>query len=300
NSSLRTSSNLFVMNLTTADLIMSLLDFPMFAVSSFNGCWLLGYTGCQMYGSTTSLCSLVSINTLAAISFDRYFAVVHRLSPMHKMKKSTSGVIIACIWLLSITWSLMPLFGIGTYRLEGLGTSCTFNYIDQGHTYRLFFLCLVTFNFFIPLLIITYSYAQIFAYVKRVKRELNSLETVPDAKARRKQITTKAEIRTAITVIVVITIFCTAWTPYVVIAFIGLFGPRNSITPLISAFPNVLAKVCTISNPILYTFGNKDLRRKTKALFLFKPRQSSLRSTYATAGITIQEHSLINHIPMHS
>lgn len=203
-----------------------------------------------------------------------------------------------CIWLLSMAWSLLPLLGIGSYRLEGLGTSCTFNYIDRTHTPRWFFLCLVTFNFFIPLLVITYSYSQIFAYVKRVKRELTSFETDHNTKARRQHIATKAEIKTALTVIVVIAIFCTAWTPYVIIAFLGLFGPRDSITPIISAFPNILAKVSTISNPLLYTLGHQELRRKAKALLFSQRRKSSVRSTYTTAGITIQENFPINDTPM--
>ncbi|KAI8741997.1 rhodopsin, GQ-coupled, partial [Biomphalaria glabrata] len=47
---------------------------------------------CQIYGVSSAISSLVSINTLAMISFDRYIVVVHRLSPLHRLAKSTTGI----------------------------------------------------------------------------------------------------------------------------------------------------------------------------------------------------------------
>ncbi|XP_012943629.1 rhodopsin, GQ-coupled [Aplysia californica] len=282
-SSLRTSSNLLVVNLTVADLVMSSLDFPILAISSYKGCWVMGFLGCQVYGVSSGVAGLVTINTLAAISVDRFVVVVHRLSPMHQMGKSTTGVIIIAIWALSVIWAVLPITGVSSYRLEGMGTSCTFDYASRTSSNRWFFIALVIFNFFIPLALIIFSYWRIYASVRAVKRELKLLQSARTS-ILRKRFEVQAEIKTAITALVIISIFCLAWTPYVIIAFVGLYGPTTAIDPLVSMFPNILAKISTVSNPILYSIGHPEVRKKMKKLFLPGQQDSSWRATSATAG----------------
>lgn len=191
------------------------------------------------------------------------------------------GCIIALIWMFSITWSVLPLTGLGSYRLEGMGTSCTFNYVDRRPTQQLFFMCLVTFNFFIPLMMIIFSYWRIYLTVKCVKQELKLLQRDCSHNSVRNLVETQSEIRTAFIAIVIIFVFCVAWTPYVIISFIGIFGPENTITPLISALPNILAKTATISNPLLYTIGHPDVRKRMKTL-LFAAYNCTWRTHFAS------------------
>ncbi|CAG5120777.1 unnamed protein product [Candidula unifasciata] len=284
-SSLRTSSNLLIINLTVADLLMSLLNLPVFAVSSLTSCWRLGYVGCQIYGFTSSICSLVTINTLVAISVDRYIVVVHRHCRMHRLAKSTTGFIIAAIWTLSITWSVLPLAGLGLYRLEGMGTSCTFNYVDRSVPQRWFFLCLVTCNFLVPVTMITYCYWRIYLRVKHVRQELKFLlRDYSHGAMRQLGSDTQSEMRTAFTAMVIIGIFCAAWAPYVIISFVGLFGPENSLTPMIAVIPNILAKVSTVFNPILYTIGHPEVRKKLLSLIFSSQR--TLRQPVITTSVS--------------
>lgn len=196
------------------------------------------------------------------------------------------------IWLVSIVWSMLPLGGIGSYRLEGMGTSCTFNYVDRSPLQQWFFLCMVTFNFFIPFHIIVCCYWRIFAYVKRVKRELTFLQRGSSNKCMQQWLAKQAEMKTAVTAIVIICLFCMAWTPYVIIAFVGLFGPEDSITPLISMFPNILAKTSTVSNPILYTIGHQEVRRKMRMLLFSSTHEPYVRPSHVTA-YTSRGHSRI-------
>ncbi|XP_055876115.1 rhodopsin, GQ-coupled-like [Biomphalaria glabrata] len=281
--SLRTSSNLFVINLTVADMFMSSIDFPILSAMSFNGCWMLGLTGCQIYGVSSAISSLVSINTLAMISFDRYIVVVHRLSPLHRLAKSTTGTIIVTIWILSIIWSVLPLTGIGSYRLEGMGTSCTFNYVDRRPPHLWYFLTLVAFNFFIPLGLIIFSYWRILISIRQIKKELKTLQGGCSITLLHR-VETQAEIKTAITALFIIGTFCLAWTPYVAVAFLGLFGPEGVITPLISMFPNLLAKISTAANPILYSIGHPEVRKKMRKLLFVSHREPSWRPTSATVA----------------
>ena len=186
-------------------------------------------------------------------------------------------------------WALTPL-GINSYRLEGMGTSCTFDYATRSNANRGFFLALVNFNFFIPLLLITYSYWRIYSVVRNIKREVKLIRharrhsSVRRSSYVRDKIKMRAEVKTAMIAGCIIFIFCVSWTPYVVVAFYGLFAPTPGVSPLASMWPNIIAKVSTCTNPILYSIGHPEVRNKIKRLFADRQDSNSWRMEWATAG----------------
>uniref|UniRef100_A0A2C9LA30 G-protein coupled receptors family 1 profile domain-containing protein n=1 Tax=Biomphalaria glabrata TaxID=6526 RepID=A0A2C9LA30_BIOGL len=196
---------------------------------------------------------------------------------------TSTGTIIVTIWILSIIWSVLPLTGISSYRLEGMGTSCTFNYVDRRPPHLWYFLTLVAFNFFIPLGLIIFSYWRILISIRQIKKELKTLQGGCSITLLHR-VETQAEIKTAITALFIIGTFCLAWTPYVAVAFLGLFGPEGVITPLISMFPNLLAKISTAANPILYSIGHPEVRKKMRKLLFVSHREPSWRPTSATVA----------------
>ncbi|GFR79155.1 melanopsin [Elysia marginata] len=284
------------MNLTAADLFMGVTDLPVFAIASLKGCWHLGFTGCQIYGLSTGVFGLVTIHTLAVIALDRYIVVVRTLNPRNRMPKSTSAIIIVIIWSFSIFWSALPLAGISTYRLEGLGTSCTFNYVNRHQTEVFYFLALISFNLFLPFLVIIFSYWGIYVSVRRIKREL-SLLMDSQAYANRKRVQVQAEVRTAITSAIIVAIFIVSWVPYGVLAFYGLFGPPSRpVQPLVSMLPNILAKVSIVANPILYSIGHPNVRKRMTALMpSFLHRSSFRQVSQGTAQESINHNSISLH-----
>ncbi|RUS72711.1 hypothetical protein EGW08_019532 [Elysia chlorotica] len=293
---LRTSSNLLIMNLTIADFLMGVTDLPVFAIASLKGCWHLGFTGCQVYGLSTGVFGLVTIHTLAVIAIDRYVAVVRTLNPRNRMPKSTSVIIIVIIWSFSIFWSVLPLSGLSMYRLEGLGTSCTFNYVDRQQREIIYFLALVSFNLFLPFLLINFSYWGIYVSVRRIKREL-SLLMDGQVYASRKRLQFQAEVRTAITSAIIVAIFIFSWVPYGALAFYGLFGPQSRpVQPMVSMWPNMLAKLSIVANPILYSIGNPYIRKKIKALMPSFAQKTTFRQI---SGQTAQESFNHNSISLH-
>ena len=62
----------------------------------------------------------------------------------------------------------------------------------------------------------------------------------------------QVELETAKAVALMIGLYCLAWTPYTVLAMIGIYGDQSVITPLASAIPGLIAKSSTIYNPIIY------------------------------------------------
>ena len=69
--SLRTPSNMFVVNLAICDFFM-MLKTPIFIYNSFNTGFAAGHVGCQIFGFIGSLSGIGASTTNTAIAYDRY------------------------------------------------------------------------------------------------------------------------------------------------------------------------------------------------------------------------------------
>uniref|UniRef100_A0A182J7D3 G-protein coupled receptors family 1 profile domain-containing protein n=1 Tax=Anopheles atroparvus TaxID=41427 RepID=A0A182J7D3_ANOAO len=78
--SLRTPSNLMVINLAFADFMMMFTMAPPLIVNSYHETWVFGPLMCEVYGMFGSLSGCVSIWSMTMIAFDRYNVIVKGLS----------------------------------------------------------------------------------------------------------------------------------------------------------------------------------------------------------------------------
>jgi r-opsin len=238
---------------------------------------------CQLYGLTTGTAGLVTINTLAAISYDRYTVLCSLTNPHRHMTRPKVLAVIATVWFFSALWVTAPLAGWTRFTLEGIGTSCTFDYLTRDTQTKSYLLLLMTFNFALPLILIVYSYTRIFLAVAAVQRGLMMCtsdtavlrNSVGGGSAIRRYNT---ELRTAKTILIIVGLFCVAWGPYCIVALIGLFGDAASVTPLVSALPCIFAKMATVANPPLYSIGNPKFRKKIAFLIKTSFRRHSADS----------------------
>ncbi|RUS76535.1 hypothetical protein EGW08_015707, partial [Elysia chlorotica] len=171
---LRTRSNILIINLAIGDLLMCCIDFPLMAGASFLHTWPYGQIVCQLYAWITAVAGLVTINTLAAIAVDRYWAVVRRATPEQRLSKRVTGLVVLVVWTYSIAWALCPIFGWGDYVLDGIGTTCTFDYLTRTWWNRSFVMAMAAGNFLLPFSLMVFCYTRIWAAVREVKRGLES------------------------------------------------------------------------------------------------------------------------------
>ena len=81
NKSLRTATNTFILGLTTADLLVSVLNMPVTVITLFHdGVWPFGDVACQLFGFTNMLTLVTSVLSLCNISINRYIMVCR---PIH-------------------------------------------------------------------------------------------------------------------------------------------------------------------------------------------------------------------------
>nr|XP_021151668.1 opsin-3 isoform X2 [Columba livia] len=170
---LRTPTNLFLVNISLSDLLVSVFGVSLTFMSCLRSRWVWDAAGCVWDGFSNSLFGIVSIMTLTVLAYERYIRVVHA----KVIDFSWSWRAITYIWLYSLAWTGAPLLGWNRYTLEihGLGCSVDWKSKDPNDTsfVLLFFLsCLVA-----PVGIMAYCYGHIL-YAVRMLRCVEDFQTV--------------------------------------------------------------------------------------------------------------------------
>nr|XP_020661617.1 melanopsin [Pogona vitticeps] len=257
---LRTPANMFIINLAVSDFLMSITQCPVFFTNSLNRRWIFGKKGCELYAFCGALFGIASMITLTVIALDRYFVITRPLASIGVMSKKKALLILLGVWLYSLAWSLPPFFGWSAYVPEGLLTSCSWDYITFTPSIRAYTMLLFCFVFFIPLIVIIYSYVFIFRAIKKANRTVRRISLDSGKESQRIYQKIKNEWKMAKIALVIISFFVISWSPYSVVALVAFAGYSHLLTPYMNSVPAVIAKASTIHNPIIYAIAHPKYR----------------------------------------
>ncbi|XP_035696778.1 pinopsin-like [Branchiostoma floridae] len=249
---LRTPFNMLLLNMSVADLLVSVCGNTLSFASAVRHRWLWGRPGCVWYGFANHLFGLVSLISLAVISYERYRMVVKPKGPGSSyLTYNKVGLAIIFIYLYCLLWTTLPIVGWSSYQLEGPKISCSVAWEEHSlsntsYIVAIFIMCLL-----LPLLIIIYSYCRLWYKVKKGSQNL------PPAIRKSSQ----KEQKIARMVVVMITCFLVCWLPYGAMALVVSFGGESLISPTAAVVPSLLAKSSTCYNPLVYFAMNNQFRR---------------------------------------
>ncbi|KAG8237564.1 Long wavelength sensitive opsin 3 [Ladona fulva] len=258
--SLRTPSNLLVVNLAFSDFLMMVFMCPMMVINCYYETWVFGPLMCQIYGMAGSLFGCASIWTMVTIAFDRYNVIVKGLSaePMTN-KKAMSWIFL--LWAHALTWTLMPFFGWNRYTPEGNMTACGTDYLTRDTFSRSYIVIYSVFCYWLPLVSIIYAYffiVQAVAAHEKTMREQAKKMNVASLRSSDAQ-NTSAECRLAKIALMTISLWFFAWTPYLIINYSGIFQTMT-ISPLFTIWGSLFAKANAVYNPIVYGISHPKYR----------------------------------------
>ncbi|XP_078247099.1 melanopsin isoform X3 [Pogona vitticeps] len=148
----------------------------------------------------------------------------------------------------------------GAYVPEGLLTSCSWDYITFTPSIRAYTMLLFCFVFFIPLIVIIYSYVFIFRAIKKANRTVRRISLDSGKESQRIYQKIKNEWKMAKIALVIISFFVISWSPYSVVALVAFAGYSHLLTPYMNSVPAVIAKASTIHNPIIYAIAHPKYR----------------------------------------
>ncbi|XP_020292125.1 rhodopsin-like [Pseudomyrmex gracilis] len=262
--SLRTPSNLLVINLAFSDFIMMMIQSPPMVINCYYETWVLGPLMCDVYAMVGSLCGCASIWTMTAIASDRYNVIVKGMAgnPL-TIKKALLEILI--IWLFALLWTIFPMVGWNRYVPEGNMTACGTDYLTKEWSSKSYILVYSVFVYYIPLFTIIYSYYFIVSAVathEKAMREQAKKMNVQSLRSGDNQ-NVSAEAKLAKVALMTISLWFMAWTPYLVINYTGVFGIAT-ISPLFTIWGSLFAKANAIYNPIVYGISHPKYRAALK------------------------------------
>ncbi|XP_011312299.1 putative tyramine receptor 2 isoform X1 [Fopius arisanus] len=163
---LRIVQNFFIVSLAVADLAVAILVMPFNVAYLLLGKWIFGIHFCKLWLTCDVLCCTASILNLCAIALDRYWAITDPIN--YAQKRTLKRVLgtIAGVWILSGAISSPPLAGWNDWPEEiEPGTPCQLTR-RQGYV-----IYSSLGSFFIPLLLMSLVYLEIFLATRRRLRE---------------------------------------------------------------------------------------------------------------------------------
>ncbi|XP_033494275.2 teleost multiple tissue opsin b [Epinephelus lanceolatus] len=272
---LRTPMNLLLVSISASDLLVSVLGTPFSFAASTQGRWLIGRAGCVWYGFVNACLGIVSLISLAVLSYERYCTMMKpTIADGRDFRPALGGICFS--WLYSVVWTVPPLLGWSRYGPEGPGTTCSVDWSTQTPNNISYIVCLFTFCLVLPFSVILYSYGKLLHAIRQVR----SVSSV---------VTRRREQRVLVMVVTMVVCYLVCWLPYGVAALLATFGPHGLLTPEASITPSLLAKFSTVVNPFIYIFMNRQFYRCFRAfLSCSTPERGSTIKTFSRPTKTLR------------
>lgn len=263
----RSTTNIFILNLSVADLSYLLFCVPFQSTIYVLPTWVLGAFICKFIHYFFTVSMLVSIFTLSAMSVDRYVAIVHarKSSSIRVARHATLGVLL--IWALSLGMASPVAHFQCIVEREDNNTYCWEVWPD--HHRKVYVVCTFVFGYLLPLVLISVCYAKVLNHLhKKLKNPSKKSEL--------------SKRKTALTVLVVVVVFCLSWLPHHVVHLWVEFGsfPLNQASFVFRMVAHSLAYSNSSVNPIIYAFLSENFRNSYKQVFWCRaPSECPLNDT---------------------
>ncbi|XP_078358568.1 histamine H2 receptor-like [Oculina patagonica] len=244
NRRLRTTTNLLLMSLAVADMLIGTISLPLWVYISITYTFIGPVY--NFYLIFDVICGVSSILNLTAISLERCYALLAPIKHRNIRKRVVLAIIFVA-WVLSIlAGAQVEFLDVNNKKYYGVIVTVAF--------------------FFVPLAVILGAYGTIFHIARAHARARGSSSF-------------KKDLRIATTVAVVIGLFVICWTPFFALNFaFSVCGQLMWMTPGcqgLMKLPPVILKINkwlqygnSVCNPIIYGLRNKDFRRAFRKILL--------------------------------
>ncbi|XP_072044766.1 bombesin receptor subtype-3-like [Amphiura filiformis] len=205
NKQLLSVPNIFIVNLTIADLVLIWTTAPFNIRHELTACWLLGSTACKIKHYIPIVAQGACVFSLAALSRERYTAIVRRLESRLRNSSRRTLLIVTLCWVAGFVIGIPVLLITDT---NTFGLLCQYMPINDGFTWPK---CYIVFLFLtlyvLPFLVISINYAEIARTLckKSVAQTDNNQAAMRQVQVRK---------RLALIVIIITVFFGLFWFPY--------------------------------------------------------------------------------------
>ncbi|XP_016122159.1 trace amine-associated receptor 13c-like, partial [Sinocyclocheilus grahami] len=160
---LHTPTNLIILSLAVADMLVGLIVMPIEAIKLIETCWYFRDTFCRLFMLIMGLLLSASLSNLVLIAIDRFVAVCHPLQYPQKITMTRMLIIVCLCWFFSSVYNIAIVISI-SHRTDACYGGCNIMLTFEWRVIDLIF------SFLFPCTLIITLYLRIF-YVaqKQVK-----------------------------------------------------------------------------------------------------------------------------------
>uniref|UniRef100_A0A8C8S5I6 Orexin receptor type 2 n=1 Tax=Pelusios castaneus TaxID=367368 RepID=A0A8C8S5I6_9SAUR len=297
NHHMRTVTNYFIVNLSLADVLVTITCLPATLVVDITETWFFGQTLCKVIPYLQTVSVSVSVLTLSCIALDRWYAICHPLMFKSTAKRARNSIII--IWIVSCIIMVPQAIVMECSSVAGLAnktilfTTCDEKWGAEVYP-KMYHMCFFLVTYMAPLCLMVLAYSQIFrklwcrqipgtsSVVQRKWKPLLSLaqhrglgqttkSKIRGVAAEIKQI--RARRKTARMLMVVLLVFALCYLPVSILNVLkrvfGMFNCAEDRETVYAwfTFSHWLVYANSAANPIIYNFLSGKFREEFKAAF---------------------------------
>ncbi|XP_067097842.1 trace amine-associated receptor 13c-like [Osmerus mordax] len=251
---LHSPTNMMVMSLALADLLLGLTVMPFSMVRAVEGCWYYGNRFCLLHYSFYVFFTSVSIYHMVSIAIDRHEAVCNPMFYSARITMPVAWIMISASWVIAALYTYGLLYSKA--YMAGLE-----DYLDSVKCHGE---CMIVFNslwgaldtimnFFFPVSIMVGLYTEIFQVAKMHARRIDdSSHGIGGApKEGRGTVSKRSERKAAKTLGIVVGVFIFCWMPFFVYSIIDPYINFGTPTAVVEVFV-WLGYFNSTLNPIIY------------------------------------------------
>ncbi|XP_027016370.2 trace amine-associated receptor 13c-like [Tachysurus fulvidraco] len=276
---LHTPTNILVMSLALADLLLGIIVMPFSMIRSVDGCWYFSEEFCLWHSSFDVFLCTASAFNLICIAIDRYQAVCFPLQYPTRVTMPVAWLMVAISWISAAVYSFGLL--ISKANMENLD-----EYIAS--IYCLGY-CNILFNalwsvldtciaFMLPLFVMIFLYAKIFLISKKHARKFDVAKQMKNDVTKFTQ-KAKHENKAAKTLGIVVGAFNLCWMPFYINSLLDPY--INFSTPLVLFDIFIwLGYINSALNPIIYGLFYPWFRKTLYLMItlkIFAPNSSDIK-----------------------
>lgn len=276
---LRNVPGLFIASLALSDIAIIALATPPSLLSLIKGNWVSTFAACQFQGFIVIVTVAASLQTMALMSVDRYFRVVHPTKHRLFFTMPRARLMAASVWILALAYPV-PYLATDKIFVFHPGKFFCFFVEEESLAADTIYVCI-----FYSIAVLTYCYINVYRHLRLNAKRVQGWRTneVKPSTLNEKRVqgrftqeikTSTEDVKLTRTLFATVLGYLICWTPVLMIDFVEKGVGEWFLPRWVYVMYNDFGLSSSSLNPIIYGALNRTFRREYKKILCF--RKSSL------------------------